>query len=52
LSLYKLAEKKLNSTYRNDAPGDKMRKIVSFLQRKGYPYSMIKRVVGGILGEG
>lgn len=44
-----LAEKKLNSTYRDDAPKDQMRKIVAFLQRRGYPYSMIKKVVGEIL---
>lgn len=47
----KLAEKKLNTTYRNDAPMDKMRKIVAFLQRRGYSYSMIRKAVGGILNE-
>jgi regulatory protein len=46
-----LAEKKLNTTYRNDAPIDKMRKIVAFLQRRGYSYSMIRKAVGGILNE-
>ncbi|HHX25025.1 MAG: recombinase RecX [Clostridiales bacterium] len=47
----KLAEKKLNTSYRDDAPMDKMRKVAAFLQRRGYPYSMIKKAVRGILSE-
>ncbi|NLZ52419.1 MAG: recombinase RecX [Thermoanaerobacteraceae bacterium] len=46
----KLAEKKLNTSYRDDAPIDKMRKVAAFLQRRGYPYSMIKKAVRGLLG--
>mgnify|MGYP000870034388 CR=1 FL=1 len=46
-----LAEKKLSTTYRNDTPIDKARKVVAFLQRRGYPYSMIRKAVGGILIE-
>jgi SOS response regulatory protein OraA/RecX len=30
---------------------DKMRKVAAFLQRRGYPYSMIKKAVRGILSE-
>ena len=51
LLVYSWLEKKLNTTYRNDAPIDKMRKIVAFLQRRGYSYSMIRKAVGGILDE-
>ena len=47
----KLAEKKLKTSYRNDATMDKVRKVAAFLQRRGYPYSMIKKAVEEILSE-
>mgnify|MGYP000214913436 CR=1 FL=1 len=47
----RLAEKKLNTSYRNDAPKDKMRKLIAFLQRRGYPYSIIKKAVREFLGD-
>ena len=46
-----LAGKKLNTSYRNDAPKDKMRKLVVFLQRRGYPYSIIKKAVRELLDD-
>ena len=46
-----LAEKKLNTSYREDAPIDKTRKLVAFLQRRGYPYSMIRKALAEILNQ-
>ncbi len=46
-----LAKKKLNTTYRDDTETVKTRKITAFLQRKGYSYDMIRKVVEEILGN-
>ncbi len=45
-----VAEKKLKS-YANDDDKAKYRKLSSFLQRRGYPYEIIKKVLGDILKD-
>ncbi|QUH22160.1 RecX family transcriptional regulator [Alkaliphilus sp. B6464] len=44
-----LAKKKLNSTYKHDDKQAKQRKLCSFLQRKGYSYSIVSRVLKEVL---
>lgn len=47
----KLAEKKLNTTYRKDLPLDKKRKVVAFLQRRGYSFDVIREALGELINE-
>ncbi|MBB6215314.1 regulatory protein [Anaerosolibacter carboniphilus] len=44
-----LGRKKLNSTYRNDDKNAQYRKLGSFLQRRGYDYDIIKKVLNTLV---
>ncbi|MDF2545470.1 MAG: recX [Anaerosolibacter sp.] len=44
-----LGRKKLDSTYRNDDKNAQYRKLGSFLQRKGFDYDVIKKVLNVLL---
>ena len=44
-----LAEKKINSSYRNDDKNAQYRKLGAFLQRKGYSFDTIKKVLNKVL---
>lgn len=44
-----LAEKKLNGSYKNDDRVAQYRKIGSFLQRKGYSYDIITKILNRLL---
>ena len=44
-----LASKKLNSSYKNDDRNKQYRKLSSFLQRKGYGYELVAKVLKEVL---
>ncbi len=46
-----LAEKKVRSTYKNDDRNAQYRKLGSFLQRKGYSFDTIKKVLNKVLKD-
>ena len=48
-SAFELAEKKLQTTYRNDDDRAKYQKLGGFLQRKGFDYEVISKVLSQLL---
>lgn len=44
-----LAQKKVSSTYKNDDKNTQYRKLGAFLQRKGYSFDTIKKVLNKVL---